>query len=338
MMRIKISKILGVFILSGILVSAVCSEMEAIESLNLSDHYSLQNKIIIKINKENIVEEPDLSMGDIADIQADDFLKETIADIELGRSPEPGTINILEKDRIAYALNQQPYLNKEFKFICPEQVYVKRPDQEINREQIIKIITRELSKEFKGKKFELTSLNSRGAGNYPTGRLELVPDYERLVNDRGKLSCYLDVIMDEIRLDRISVTGKVAAYENVFFAADEMKKGDMVSSENVNRAEKNIFELRGDPVKDFSRIDGKKVKSNIRKGQYLTSRMFEEPHLIQKGDVVRLVIKNKNLMITAAGISMENGFKNDLIRVENISSGRFVKGIVKGKSKVEVMF
>ena len=66
--------------------------------------------------------------------------------------------------------------------------------------------------------------------------------------------------------------------------------------------------------------------------------MLAESPLIKKGDIIRLIVKNDNLLIVTSGLSKENGFENQLIKVENLSSGKLVRGIVKEKSKVEVVY
>ena len=60
--------------------------------------------------------------------------------------------------------------------------------------------------------------------------------------------------------------------------------------------------------------------------------------MVQKGDIVTLVARNENMLIVTSAISKEDGFKNELIKVENLNSGKLVRGIVKEKYKVEVVY
>jgi len=79
-------------------------------------------------------------------------------------------------------------------------------------------------------------------------------------------------------------------------------------------------------------IDGKK-----RDRVSVTGFVALHP-LIQKGDIVSLFAQNDTLLIVTKGICQEDGFENDVIKVENLNSGKIVKGKIKEKSKVEVIY
>jgi flagella basal body P-ring formation protein FlgA len=94
-----------------------------------------------------------------------------------------------------------------------------------------------------------------------------------MVDKNGKLSLFVDIVIDGKKRDRVSVTGFVALHP-----------------------------------------------------------------LIQKGDIVSLIAQNDTLLIVTKGICQEDGFENDVIKVENLNSGKIVRGKIKEKSKVEVIY
>ncbi|MCP4718399.1 MAG: flagellar basal body P-ring formation protein FlgA, partial [Desulfobacteraceae bacterium] len=91
-------------------------------------------------------------------------------------------------------------------------------------------------------------------------------------------------------------------------------------------------------VRNIQEISGKILKTSIQKDNYIKSSWLEEIPLIQKGDLVTLVARRNNLLIVASGISKEDGYADKLIRVENIGSGKIVRGMVREKTSVEVIY
>nr|NJM03814.1 flagella basal body P-ring formation protein FlgA [Desulfobacula sp.] len=60
--------------------------------------------------------------------------------------------------------------------------------------------------------------------------------------------------------------------------------------------------------------------------------------LVRKGDIVSLFAGNDTLVIVTKGVCREDGAENDVIKVENLTSGKIVLGRIREKSKVEVLY
>jgi len=237
-----------------------------------------------------------------------------------------------------FIIQGQRYLPENIVITSPQQIYVKRLSQTISKQKVRQFVAQQLSRLFENRECQLKTLNVRGLELYPQGNTRFRLDSNKIVNNSGKLSCYIDIIVDEIKEDRLVVSGIVAVYENVLYARNSLKRGETVSRENVYQEKKNIYELSDNFIKTFDEIDGKILKSGVRKGDYLKTNLLAEPPLIKKGDIITLVARNENLLIVTSAISKEDGFENELIKVENLNSGKLVRGIVKGKSKVEVIY
>ena len=329
---IKLIFIFGIVLVSSAFTTSIFAD-------NSQDQKLInQNRIKIIISETNFVKKPYVFLKDIADIHASQFLKETLDNIEVGQSPKPGQVKIFDKNRILSLIEHQRYLPKNIIFISPAQIYVKRLSQEISKIEIRQFVELELAKTFKGKDYKLKILNVRGLEQYPEGKMKLQFDSNEMINNSGKLKFYINVIIDGNQEDRLNISGQVAVYENIFFAQNDFVRGDVISQDFVYQERKDIYSLRGGFVTSFDELDGKTVKSTVRKGDYFKHNILAESPLIKKGDIVRLIVKNDNLLIVTSGLSKENGFENELIKVENLGSGRLVRGIVKEKSKVEVVY
>jgi len=230
-------------------------------------------KIEITVKETSIVQSSHIFLQDIADIKADVFLKETLGKIDFGLSPKPGKIKFIDKRKILSLIQRERYLPEDSAITCPDRIYVKRLSRQVSASDIQKYVEQCLSDNFKNKEYQLLSFNVKGLEPYPSGEVGFFSDPEEMVDKNGKLSLFVDIVIDGKKIDRVSVTGLVAFHP-----------------------------------------------------------------LIQKGDIVSLVAQNDTLLIVTKGICREDGFENDVIKVENLTSGKIVQGKIKEKSKVEVIY
>ncbi|MCA1788113.1 MAG: hypothetical protein LC657_19235, partial [Desulfobacteraceae bacterium] len=70
-----------------------------------------RQRILIQVKQDVLVHHDVICLGEIAEIQADDFLRNDLAKIELGRSPRPGDLSQLDKQRIITLIQSQSYLS-----------------------------------------------------------------------------------------------------------------------------------------------------------------------------------------------------------------------------------
>jgi flagella basal body P-ring formation protein FlgA len=306
-------------------------------SVFAADEQTIPDIMKIIVKETGQVKGPRVRLKEVAEIHANGMLKEAIEKIDLGFSPKPGRLKSIDRKKILSVIRAQRYLPENIEIICPEQVYVKRMSQKIDKNEIRQFIDQDLSQRFKDREYELIAFSVQGLDSYPVGRKEYRFDSNDYIDTKGRVSVFLDVMVDGNKEDRIKVTGEVAVYEKAVLASRSLARGDVLSKDSVYQEKKNIFELNDNLVQDFDAIVGKILRSSVKRDEVLTARLLSEPPLVRKGDIIRLVSRNHTLLIVTSGISKEDGVENSTIRVENLSSGKLVRGIVKGKSRVEVI-
>jgi flagella basal body P-ring formation protein FlgA len=73
-------------------------------------------------------------------------------------------------------------------------------------------------------------------------------------------------------------------------------------------------------------------------GAVLTNQQLLGARAVQRGQSVTLVASNGDISVRMAGRALSDGFVNQRVRVENLSSGRIVEGIARSDQVVEIMF
>ena len=115
------------------------------------------------------------------------------------------------------------------------------------------------------------------------------------------------------------------------------------SMEKGNYIKKSDLEFINSPVKysfynNKEELIGRKLKQNLRKGQYLQPRHFFKKYSVNEGDTVVIMSKFKNTEVSTAGIAMKSGNIGDVLEVRNSRSGKIIKGTLKKNKKIKVFF
>tara|TARA_B100001057_G_scaffold493831_1_gene589158 strand:+ start:1140 stop:1859 length:720 start_codon:yes stop_codon:yes gene_type:complete len=108
-----------------------------------------------------------------------------------------------------------------------------------------------------------------------------------------------------------------------------IKKNDLTF---INSTKKNIFYY------NKKELIGRKVKQNLRKGQYIQPRHLFGKYSVYEGDPVVIVSRFKNTEVSTGGIAVKSGNIGDVLEVKNKRSGKIIKGILKKNKKINVFF
>jgi flagella basal body P-ring formation protein FlgA len=76
----------------------------------------------------------------------------------------------------------------------------------------------------------------------------------------------------------------------------------------------------------------------IAGGAVLTNQELLGARAVERGQAVTLVASNGDISVRMAGRALSDGFVNQRVRVENLSSGRIVEGVARSGQVVEIMF
>jgi flagella basal body P-ring formation protein FlgA len=296
------------------------------------------HEVKIVVAETNQVQGAQILLGEVSQIQASPFLQEVLQKLEIGNSPKPGKIKQLNKRRLVSLIRSQPGIPEGVLIDVPKKIYVKRASQQIQQQDFHKQVNLFLSDIFRDQEYELIHLGVDASTLYPQGNVELVVDSRSSVDKQGNLTIFMDVLIDGNREDRMRISGKVAVYGTFLCAARDLAKGEPLLETDVYSVRKNSFDLRSEVAGSYQEIEKKILKTNLQKNEYIRSSFLQEIPLVHKGEIVTLVARKNTLLIVTSGVSEEDGYADQLIRVENIGSGKTVRGLVKERSTVEVVY
>jgi flagellar basal body P-ring formation protein FlgA len=125
---------------------------------------------------------------------------------------------------------------------------------------------------------------------------------------------------------------------DVVVSKRELVKNREITTEDVYIQKKWLRRIPTNIVTIPVDIVGKTLTFNVGPHSEITKNNIRTLLLIKRGNVVRIVFDNDSLSVTTMGVSEEDGAKNKIIRVKNLSSNRTIYARVTGDSLVRVEF
>ena len=128
---------------------------------------------------------------------------------------------------------------------------------------------------------------------------------------------------------------KSSKSNQILVLSKSIEKGEYIRENDlifINSPRKNVF------YNFKEELIGRKVKQNLRKGQFIQPRHLFSKYYVNEGDPVVIVSKLKNMEVSTGGIAMKSGNIGDLLEVKNERSGKVIKGILKKNKKINIFF
>ena len=128
---------------------------------------------------------------------------------------------------------------------------------------------------------------------------------------------------------------KASKFNQILVLNKSIEKGNYIKKNDlvfIKSPKKNIF------YHNKEELIGRKIKQNLRKGQYIQPRHLFGKYSVNEGDPVVIVSKFKNTEVSTGGIAVKSGNIGDIIEVKNSRSGKIIKGKLKKNKKINVFF
>ncbi|MEW6489401.1 MAG: flagellar basal body P-ring formation chaperone FlgA [Thermodesulfobacteriota bacterium] len=248
--------------------------------------------------------------------------------VALGRAPRPGSERVLSG---AWVLQRARQVGAEGLLLVPEDVVLVRGGRDIAREDVEEAVERALAGRLgPGEELRVTSVS------LPRPVTEGILELQAVVPE-GALSSpatvWVDVLVDGERAARAWARVEMFRSSPVLVLAREVRRGDVLSPEDV-------AVQSGSPgpgaLADPLEAVGRRAVRRLPAGAPLAARDLESVPAVKRGDTVRLVARVGGVTATTLGKALETAGVGDTLRVENLSSGRSLAGVLRDGGVVDV--
>ncbi len=136
----------------------------------------------------------------------------------------------------------------------------------------------------------------------------------------------------------VFVPVRVVGFSTAVVAAHSIVMGTVLGPADVRVEEHEMAELPAGFIDAPSVVVGLSAARPIAAGAVITNQELNAPKAIVRGQSVTLVADVGGMSVRMAGRALGDGYVNQRVRVQNLSSGKVVEGIARGQDTVEISF
>lgn len=129
---------------------------------------------------------------------------------------------------------------------------------------------------------------------------------------------------------------RLRTYDDMVVSNSMMDKKHKLQPEDLSIKRIESTNLRRKYFIRTKELVNLQTRQMIPEGKPIFADQIELPDLIRRGDLVKILIRFKNLEVTATGEAMEAGRLGDDISVENLSTGKKITGQIHDEKTVIV--
>jgi len=294
----------------------------------------------VRLKTEAELPGPNITLGDVAEVTGPDA--DDLAKLDLGPVPWPGTKRLIDATVVKIKLYRDDIdltkvnITGDGCVVSTKTVVV--PGREI-LDVARKLLLERLPWPSEDVRVDVDGQPADHEVAAGSGKPTLEASMAGSFTAAGKVRVLVTGKVDGRSLFRTTVCFVVHVFAKVVVAGRDIHQGEIFSEDNVVGRRLDVTTLSpGNLYSEESALIGKRAARSIRTGMPITRRMVIVPPIIARGDIVQITFKTEFLSLAARGLSKESGAPGQMIRVQNIDSGREVIGKVTPDGHVSVAF
>lgn len=288
--------------------------------------------IVIKAESEVTGER--IFLGDLVDEKAGASFGDLWTRLDISASPRPGMVKTIVGRKLIKTIRTAPGFPEGARVVAPETVRVRRACQHVPEERIKELLSAGIGQG----DAVIRRLTVRGNSDFPMGALSIRLSEQKTDKKMRRLDATLEVTVDGKTAGQLNASALIDRYAEVVFLARGVSPGEVLKAADLCLKRVNISMTSNHLLFSMDEAIGKQAKQGLRLGACLNRNQLANPILVQKGDQVKLIVKNGPLSIATTGTAKSSGGVSEQIRVENMASNRIVVGHVVDASTVEIVF
>lgn len=259
----------------------------------------------------------------------DEKLLNQFEEIELGTINLPGGKMIIRKKDIEGRLSKEIMSN----VFIPEKVLVERVYKSVKKEELIEEAKKQLKIIYQDTDYDyLVTISGGDTLKMPMGNLRYIVN-NNFKRELGNKSLELLVYNGEEKVYKIPINVKVGKIIREYTLKKDVKKGDIYREGLVEVEEEFVYtetKLKGSRL-----VEGYVFTRDILSGNKLTETDLIKNTFVKVGDKVTIYIQFNNMYITDNGKILEAGDIGEEVKVENLRTGKIIKGRIREDKSVK---
>ncbi len=297
--------------------------------------------VTVLFNTENTVRGAEIRLGEIATLKGDNRrLIQRLEKVCVGRSPIPGRSTQINERQIRLRIRQAGIKSACVKIVFPSRVKVERECVRIPRAKLREIVRAFVLRKVpwgashtRIKKIEVKNdvILPRGYITYNV----LLPEHRYPV---GKVPVQIQYNVDGKLARTVWVTADITVMMKVVVSKRPIRRAHFITGDDVAVRERSLRSVPVNVITELKDVIGKRAKRKIGPMVVMSRDLIEQPPLVKRGDMVRIVAESGCLRVTALGEIMSRGYEGGRVCVMNLDSRKKIFARVVDSSTVRVNF
>ncbi|GAB6144613.1 flagellar basal body P-ring formation chaperone FlgA [Desulfocicer niacini] len=136
--------------------------------------------------------------------------------------------------------------------------------------------------------------------------------------------------------NKVELCGWLDVFETVVCASRSLKRGTVIKAKDIYLERRNISSMMDDVLVDMSQVVGLMTKHNIKDNDTLKRWVLKQSPVVQRGDMVTILVQSGGLRVTVPGKVLDDGFKGQTVSVLNTMSSKKIIARVIDNLMVQV--
>ena len=292
----------------------------------------------VRVDSFVVVHKDRILLKDIAHIEG--FTKDKrdkIGSLFLAKAPHPGEQRSFTAQYLRELFNAGKTGGK---WEIPNTVTVKRGSTTISKESLRKMFKAAVVRHTKlpESMVEVPSINLDHDLLIPSGENSIHLSFTPGERFRGRATAKVDVVVNKQRYRQYYISGEVKLYGSSVVVARKVERGKKIKPEDLRIENTVISEAPPHIVTEIADAVGMEAVVDLQPGSLLRENMLKAPIIVNRGDLVNIVLEMPNLRVETKGIAKQRGARKQVIKVLNINSRKIVYGRVVNDNEVRVKF
>lgn len=155
-------------------------------------------------------------------------------------------------------------------------------------------------------------------------------------NTLGRLPLHTQIVVDGQPYKTFYPIFEFDWYTQAIIATRWIKRGEEFTPANVSLVPLKASDLPPRAISHLGFLENKVAKVSLPKGRIIAGSQVEVPPVIERKQIVNLIVRSPTLTAQARGLALSDGKAGELIKVKNMDSGNIVYGKVSDGNTVIV--
>jgi len=131
-----------------------------------------------------------------------------------------------------------------------------------------------------------------------------------------------------------AATARVRAFASVLVAAERLNRHEILTSEALRIEKREITHITDAYYDDAAEVAGKRARRVISPGRIVKASDIEKVPLVDRGAGVTVAVVLGKVTVTSKARALEDGEMGEIIKVQDLTTGKRLVGTVAGKCLV----